>query len=315
MNLFTSSDPGVSGTATMADSLNESGRAVSEKSQKIIILGHSGFIGSHLERLLVSSTGHEVVGRSLPDMDLTDREQAARLIPFMSPDSTLILAAAVKRQFGDSLADFRQNMAMVENVCDLLAQYPVKRVIFMSSTAVYGEETENLAISEQTAVNPTSYYGINKYTAERLLKKTCFERISLVCLRPPLAYGPDDAGRTYGPAGFVAAVKEGQPITLWGDGREWREFIYVEDLCRLIAHLVGGEFEGDLNVVSGTPYCFADIVDVLRTHVPTLAVQARPRSRQKADHVFDARRIRALLPHDFAFTPLQAGLARMLKQS
>jgi UDP-glucose 4-epimerase len=80
----------------------------------------------------------------------------------------LVLAAAVKKQFGDTLEAHRQNMAIIENVCRLLEAYPVRRVIFMSSAAVYGEETENTDISELTPVNPTSFYGINKYTGERL---------------------------------------------------------------------------------------------------------------------------------------------------
>jgi UDP-glucose 4-epimerase len=281
--------------------------------KKIIILGHSGFIGSRLERMLSVSGRWEVIGRSLPEIDLTDREQVLQLAPYMTPDATLVLAAAVKRQFGDTLEVFRQNMAIVENVCRLLALYPVGRVIFMSSSAVYGEETENRCISEQTPVNPTSYYGINKYTAECLLKKACADKISLVCLRPPLIYGPGDSGKTYGPSGFIAAAIESVSATLWGDGTELREFIYIDDVCRLIEFLVDHPFSGELNVVSGTPYCFADVIAILRKSVPALVVNSRPRSRQKADNAFDNQKIRALLPADFRFTSLEAGVLAMLE--
>lgn len=284
--------------------------------KKIIILGHSGFIGSHLECLLSKSAKWEVIGRSLPDIDLTSLEHAARLRSFLTPESTLILAAAVKRQFGDTLEAFRQNMAIVETVCDLLESHPVKRVVFMSSTAVYGEETENTCINEQTPVNPTSYYGINKYAAERLLKKACManQQTSLICLRPPLVYGPNDQGRTYGPSGFSTAALEGAPITLWGDGKELREFIYIDDLCRLIEFLAGSEFEGALNVVSGIPYCFADVVTALKERFPSLMVNSRSRSRQKANNAFDARMIKSLLPANFQFTSLKDGLAQTLDQ-
>lgn len=287
------------------------------KRKQMVILGHSGFIGSHLERLISKSAKWDVIGRSLPDIDLTNPEHASRLLPFLRPESTLVLAAAVKRQFGDTLEAFRQNMAIVENVCRLLEAYPVNRVIFMSSAAVYGEETENTSISEQTPVNPTSYYGINKYAAERLLKKACTanQQTSLVCLRPPLVYGPGDQGRTYGPSGFSAAALEGTPIALWGDGTELREFIYIEDLCRLIKFLADNEFEGELNVVSGIPYCFADVVTALKKKLPGLEVNTRPRSRQKANNAFDARKIKSLLPANFRFTSLEGGLAQILDQS
>ncbi len=287
------------------------------KPRQMVILGHSGFIGSHLERLISKSEIWEVIGRSLPDIDLTNPEHASQLFPFLTRETTLVLAAAVKRQFGDTLEVFRQNMAIVENVCSLLEACPVKRVIFMSSAAVYGEETEDINISEQTPVNPTSYYGINKYVAERLLKKVCMEtrQISLVCLRPPLIYGPGDQGRTYGPSGFAAAALERKPISLWGDGTELREFIYIEDLCRLIEFLADHAFEGELNVVSGMQYCFADVITALKKKLPSLEINTRPRSRHKANNAFNARKIESLLPANFRFTSLEDGLANILDQS
>lgn len=287
---------------------------MSQKHGQVIILGHSGFIGSHLERLLAGPGLPEVLGRSLPDIDLASASSATQLAPHLNADSVLILLAAVKRQFGDSLDVFQKNLTIVENVCRLLEDRPIRRVIFLSSAAVYGEETHNTWINEHTHVNPTSYYGIAKYAAERLLQKICIAsgRTSLVCLRPPLVYGSGDKGKTYGPSGFISAALEGVPITLWGDGTEKREFIYVEDLCRLIEALIDSEFAGELNVVSGNSYCFADIVAMLKPHFSNLQVNSRARSKQKADNVFDAGKIKNLLPTGFQFTSLEDGLSRIL---
>jgi nucleoside-diphosphate-sugar epimerase len=284
------------------------------KKKKIIILGHSGFIGSSLERLLEESNNWSIIGRSLRDVDLTQAEQADLLIPFLESTSTLVLAAAVKRQFGDTQETFQSNVEIVKNVSRLLEKYPVKRVIFMSSAAVYGEETENVRINELTRVNPTSYYGISKYTAECLLKKVCVNNISLVCLRPPLVYGPNDPGQTYGPSGFSAAAIENRSITLWGDGSELREFIFIDDLCRLIELIADNEVEGEINVVSGTSYCFADIIRVLKKKFPNLVVDTRSRSRAKADNAFDASKINSILPDSFKFTPLEDGLVHLLSK-
>jgi len=237
-------------------------------------------------------------------------------VSFFTPDCTLILAAAVKRQFGDTLQAYKQNMSIIENICDVLREQPVKQVIYMSSAAVYGEETENLNIRESTPVNPTSYYGASKYAAERLLHKVCIDNgiTSLVSLRPPLLYGTADAGRTYGPAGFCAAALEGAPITLWGDGTELREFIYIDDLCRLISHLIEIEFSGELNVASGFAYCFADVINILKEKFPNIIVNTRPRSKPKANNSFDASKLKSLLPDDFQFTSLKSGLDGMLSQ-
>ena len=285
------------------------------KDKKMLVLGHSGFIGSHLDLLISKSEKWNLIGRSLPDIDLSNSKDASRLVPFLAPDCTLVLAAAAKRQFGDTLETFGLNTEIVENVCRLLEKNPVKRVIYMSSTAVYGEETENTSISETTQVNPTSYYGINKYTSERLLKKACADNntTSLVCLRPPLVYGPNDKGKTYGPSGFSAAALENTQLTLWGDGTELREFIYIEDLCRIIEFLADHDFEGELNVVSGKQYNFKDVVSTLKQSFPELDVKSKPRSKKKANNAFDARTIRSLLPEGFRFTPLELGLVKTIR--
>jgi UDP-glucose 4-epimerase len=283
---------------------------------KIIILGHSGFIGSHLEKTLSNNNSYEIIGKSLPDIDLTDRDSADQLNEFLSVDSALVLLAAVKRQFGDTLESFNKNMTIVENVCHLMDANPVNRIIFMSSAAVYGEETNNTNINESTPVNPTSFYGIAKYSAERILKKSCIsKKISLVCLRPPLIYGPGDSGKTYGPSGFVSAALEGSSITLWGDGTELREFIYVDDLCFLIQVLIDNDINGELNVVSGKSYSFADAISALMDRFPELEVRSKPRSKQKADNAFDAEKIRGILTENHQFTGLAEGLTKLIENA
>lgn len=287
------------------------------ESKKVLILGHSGFIGSRLNAYLSQSHRWDVVGASLPALDLTNEEQSRQLLPHLGSDTTVVLAAAVKRQFGDSLQAFEANMAIVQNLCRLLEMRPVKRVVFMSSAAVYGEETENTEIVEETQVNPTSYYGLSKYSAERLLLKTCFDngRTTLVRLRPPLVYGPNDPGRTYGPSGFSALAMEGQPIVLWGDGTELREFLFIDDLCAIIEAQLDSDFEGALNVVSGASSSFYEVTRALQKLFPNLVVDSRPRSKQKVDNAFDARKMMSQLSSDFQFTSIEQGLLRMLAPS
>jgi len=90
------------------------------ETKEMMILGHSGFVGSHLEATLSKNDAWTVTGRSLPSVDLTIPDHVSRLASFFKSDSTLVLAAAVKRQFGDTLDAYRQNTAIVENVCTLL---------------------------------------------------------------------------------------------------------------------------------------------------------------------------------------------------
>lgn len=282
--------------------------------QHVVILGHSGFIGSRLEQILSRDTAIDITGKSLPDIDLTDKESIEKLKPYLSSETTLILLAAVKRQFGDTLDVYRSNMTMIENLCCLLTDCPVKRIIYFSSAAVYGEETDNTEISESTLVNPTSYYGIAKYNSERLLNKSVIDHpsMSLVCLRPPLIYGPGDPAKTYGPSGFTAVASNQESITLWGDGKEYREFIYVDDVCEIVRFLIYNDFSGELNLVSGTRYTFADVIALLEERFTSLVVNQRERTKTKADNAFLANKIHALLPSDFCFTSLEQGIDNLI---
>lgn len=282
--------------------------------RRVVILGHSGFIGTHLMEAFAVA-GVEIRGLSFPEVDLTQADCRPQLLDVFDDGAAVVLCSAIKRQFGDTIESFSQNTAIIENVAAAVADRPVARVAFMSSAAVYGEETHNLSISERTPVNPTSYYGIAKFTGECLLRKT-FSRVgapSLVCFRPPLIYGPGDLGRTYGPSGFSAAVAEGKPITLWGDGTELREFLFVKDACAMIRSLTLSRFEGAVNLVSGMSHSFVDVITSLRrASSKEIVAHRQERTKKKADNAFDAGLVRSLLPADFAYTPLDQGVSLTL---
>lgn len=281
---------------------------------RILVLGHSGFIGRRVMALLGQETRRhnpscEVVGLSYPEVDLANAESARKIEPLLDERTALIMLSGIKRQLGDDADIFRRNMDMVLHMTACLERNPAGRVIFISSAAVYGEEVHNLAISERSPVCPQSYYGIAKFAAERVLHAWAASQtgVSLACVRPPLVYGPGDESRSYGPSGFIHAARNGQTITLWGDGSELREFVFVDDLARLLAELVFSGYDGMLNAASGLPASFQAILDCLRVHFPDMTVQEKPRSKSKVDNGFDATRLRSAFP-DFAFTPIEEGL-------
>jgi nucleoside-diphosphate-sugar epimerase len=135
-------------------------------------------------------------------------------------------------------------------------------------------------------------------------------------VRPPLIYGPGDHGRTYGPSGFCAAAREGSIITLWGDGTELREFLFIDDFCAILHRLTFGEFSGVLNLASGKSHRFVDIIEYLKQQFPnSLNINRRERSKQKVDNAFKPALLRSLLPEGFTFTPLADGIIKTLRTS
>lgn len=282
---------------------------------RLLVVGHSGFIGRHLIRALARiMPDAEVVGASAPEYDLTKAGCVSALATHVDPRTTVVFLAGLKRQVGDSLETFDANIAIASNFCRCLLKRTACRVIYVSSAAVYGEEHHDLAITEETAIRPTSLYGAGKFASECMITKTLqgIKGSSLTILRPPLVYGPGDATESYGPSGFLSAAVSDKPVYLWGDGTERREFLFVGDLATLIAQLATTRHHGILNAASGTSHSYSDVLRLIGCavgrHIETMA---RPRSKPKVDHAFDNAALRRLFP-DFPFTPLEVGIRAML---
>ena len=280
-----------------------------------MILGHTGFIGRHIvECFQTCSPEAELVGVSFPPVDLCSREGAEQVAQLLTPDTVIVMCAAIKRQLGDNREVFRQNLRIVENVCETLRQRPVRKLVYFSSTAVYGEDIHNISISEETPVQPRGFYGIAKYASERLLWKvmSSLEQSSLVLLRPPLVYGIGDESKGYGPAGFLDKLLRNEEIVLWGDASELREFLYVKDIARIVYEMTHSNFSGVLNPVSGKSYSFRAVLDLLATITGrTPRVVQRERTKEKVDNVFSRALFIRTLP-DFRFTALEDGLRAMV---
>ena len=278
--------------------------------RRIVLLGHSGFIGTRLEAgLRGHHPGVELAGFSFPGLDLTQPAGAESLAGLFDPQTAVVMTAGVKRQWGDTLDAFSQNVAMAVNVARVLQSHPVRRFVFYSSAAVYGEERHNDQITEETPVGPTSLYGIAKFASECVLRKAL--PAGLVAIRPPLIYGPGDTSKSYGPAGFVAAAMHQEPIILWGEGDEKREFIFVDDVVEITARLVVHLYDGVLNVASGRSCTFRQAADIVCRYAPT-AVTSRPRSKPKVDHGFHTGQLTRLFP-DFTFHDLEDGIRKTLQ--
>ena len=291
----------------MSESVNQAG---TRRYRRIVMLGSGGFIGTHLcERLKLIAPDTEVVGRALPALDLTNEANAEQLASEFTPDTAVVSLAAIKRQLGDNLDSFIANLKISANLSRVLAQHPVARFVYLSSAAVYGEETTNTCITEATPPRATSYYGMAKLASELLLRKAAEQngRTSLLCVRPPLIFGPGDQGG-YGPTGFIQSAQRAEPIVLWGDGTEQREFVYVADAVHVLCEVLFQDCTGVLNLASGRSYNYLDALAAVGHCVPLRQpATQRPRSKGKADHGFDNSRLRELVP-DLKFTSLADGI-------
>ena len=281
--------------------------------KRILILGHTGFIGNSLDKYFKTHEPRiEILGFSSSLVDLSNEKEVPKLKKFLDLNTAVVMCSTLKKEKGDTLDSYLQNLRMTTNLCYLLEEHPIKRFIYFSSTAVYGEDIHNTRISEATPVHPTSYYGIAKYSSECLFRKVidAQKESTLLILRPPLIYGPEDNGASYGPVGFSKKIAGGESITLWGDGTEQREFIFINDLDEITAKLLIQGYEGILNIVSGTSYTFKMVLDLLsELALSPFQINSRPRSKKKADHVFDNDSFKKAMPN-YLFTSLDQGIRK-----
>lgn len=256
----------------------------------------------------------EVLGLSLPSMDLTREGDVQALSELFDSRTAVIMCAGKKKQLGDTLENFTQNLKMVVNICNLLSHRPVKRFLYFSSAEVYGVDISEPRVTEDTPVRPMSYYGIGKYASECVLQTTVQDQknTSLLILRPPLVYGPGDKSRGYGPSGFLWAAVNSRKITLWGDGSELRDFVYVEDIAQIVRQLTFHKFTGVVNIATGRSSTFRETLEIVARMAPArISIDSRARTKPKVNIGFDNSLLLKLLPN-LTFTPLDEGLHRTL---
>lgn len=217
---------------------------------KILVTGGAGFIGSHLMRKAAAagvdavaldnlSTGlaeNLLPGMKLVRMDMHDPEMET-LFKEEHFDAVVHLAAQtlVSDSMKDPENDMYQNIAGTVRVLECCRRYGVKRVIFSSSAATYGDVAEAaLPIPETLPQSPLSFYGLTKATVERYLELYHHAYgLDYVVLRFANVYGErqGDGGEGGVISIFAKALAEGKPITIFGDGKQTRDFVYAGDIA------------------------------------------------------------------------------------
>jgi UDP-glucose 4-epimerase len=231
-----------------------------------VVTGGAGFIGSHtVDRLL--ETGHRVV--VLDNFSTGKRENLARwkdhpaLHVVVCDVSNGIFAALepITRVHGavERIAHLAAQVSVVASIAspqfDMQVNYGgtlhvleyaracgVKKVVLASSAAVYGD-VATLPVSEDVPKQPVSPYGIHKYTSELALDYyASVHGVPTTALRFFNVYGPrQDPSSPYSGviSIFTDRARAGRPLTIFGDGLQTRDFIYVGDVVRAIAAALG----------------------------------------------------------------------------
>lgn len=227
----------------------------------VLVTGGAGFIGSHTVDRLVSEGCRVVV---LDNFSTGKRENLARWeddprVPVIetnvadglfaplaeltkrlgSIDRIIHLAAqtSVVQSVRNPLEDARVNYAGTIQVMEYARCHQVKKVVFSSSSAVYGDDAP-VPVCESAECMPLSPYGVNKLASEMLLHYYALVHgIPVTLLRFFNVYGPrQDPGSPY--SGVISIFAEraiaGKMLPIFGEGHQTRDFVYVDDVCRAL---------------------------------------------------------------------------------
>ncbi len=162
-------------------------------------------------------------------------------------DAIIHLAAnaGVEKSISDPLYDLRNNAQGTLNVLDSAKNNKIKKIIIASSNAVVGKS--NVSITENSITKPSNFYGLSKLTSEHYAR-IYYELFNLqtVCLRFGNVYGPGSYAKTSVIPKFIKNIINGKKCNINGDGKQTRDFIYIDDLISSIfqslkINKIGGE--------------------------------------------------------------------------
>jgi UDP-glucose 4-epimerase len=301
-----------------------------------LVTGGSGFIGSHLVDALVErgdvvtvvddlSTGRlanlEAAlegGSRLVEADIRDAEALEEAFRAAAPEVVFHLAAQidVRQSTADPGFDAAVNVGGTINVLDAARATGVRRVVNSSSGgAIYGEGRQ-LPATEEHPIAPEAPYGQSKWAAEGYCDLYArLHGLSTVSLRYGNVYGPrqDPLGEAGVVAIFCGRLRDGGAPTVFGDGRQTRDYVFVGDVVRSNLAAEAAQITGPFNVGTGVETSVLELIDALgglagRPFVPEHA-PARPGEIERI--ALDSSRAREELDWEPA-TGLREGLERTL---
>jgi UDP-glucose 4-epimerase len=306
---------------------------------RVLVTGGAGFIGTHLSRRLLAE-GHAVsvvdnlsTGRrdTLADgikFFLGDVSKPAEIEPAFADgvDAVCHIAGQVSiiRSFSDPVVDLRTNVEGTLNVLQQCVKYKVPRLIYASSMTLYGA-CETVPTPETEPCQPDSYYGITKYAGERYVHATA-ERpdldfgFNVTTLRMYSVYGPGQAlNNPYqGVLGiFLGNLLRGEPITIFGDGEQTRDFVYIDDIVEGWVRALGNTatYGSIINLGSGRSLSINELAAraAAAFGAPQHTIKRAPeRPGEQRNVRADVRRARSVLGWE-PRTTFEAGLAETVK--
>ncbi len=232
---------------------------------KAVIFGASGFIGGRITKFL-SDQGIFAKGYSSETCNLLDKEALSRALENADKQTSIILCSAIPRMIEDTFHAMLKNMEMIHNICSHDYCSGIRSIVFLSSSDIYGAPAEKLPIDEKNYPMANSYYALSKYVSENILDLAFKGKSPVTMLRLPGIYGKGDKSRSI-IGNFVHKALTGKEIVIYGDGEITRDYVEVEDLCRIVHYFICYPCHDVYNVATGNTCTLNEILKAVKENL------------------------------------------------
>lgn len=253
---------------------------------RVLVTGGAGFIASHICDSLIAEGCQVSIIDDLSSGRLEYINQKARFycedicsnrvetVFLKEKPHYLIHHAAqpdVSTSLRDPVRDAQINIMGSINLFNCSVKYEVRKVIMASSAAVYGEPAY-LGIDEKHPLNPTSFYGLSKWTCERYLQNyNQLYFLPFTILRYANVYGPRQ--RSDGEGGVIAVFIErsrcGKALAIYGSGEQTRDFVHVQDIVKANILALTSAPNQIINIGTGNPTSVKQLCHILEKEMGT----------------------------------------------
>lgn len=250
---------------------------------KILVLGGSGFVGSHIVDKLLEA-GHEVrvydshvVNDSIPRpdaeyyfSDIRNEKELSRAMHGVDVVYHCISSTVPGTSNQNIYSDIDINLAGTIRILDIMRATGVSKIIYYSSGGTIYGNSQSIPIREEHVLNPISSYGIVKLAVEKyMLMYMELYSLEPIILRPSNPYGPRQGH--IGVQGLISTLLykafNHEDIEIWGDGEVIRDYIYISDIADISVKLLSNYECGIYNIGSGTGNSVNEIIHIIKNIV------------------------------------------------
>lgn len=294
----------------------------------ILITGGAGFIGSHIADILIQNNYKVIIADNLStgkkeninnkaifyNIDIKNYNDLENIFNNNKIEYIIHLAAqvSVPNSIRNPINDANENIIATLNIIELSKKHNIKKIIASSSAAVYGIP-KKLPIDELHTTIPISYYGLSKLTMEKYL---ILSNLNYIICRFSNVYGPRQT--PHGEAGVVSIFMDNainnKDLNIFGDGKQTRDFIYVEDIAKIFLFFIEKNISNEiLNISTNNSININElantIISISKSNIKINYLEKRDGDID--DSILDNKKLLNLI--NINFTTIDEGLKKLLK--